>query len=264
MKKKVKRVARKSKPTSITVVSPVDPEVQVMVASELQDDNMIEQGILGQALPHFVYKFSKDGKDVVGLTVKGVNEVVRRLNVNSKSGSKIRINPKYLLKEEKEYNGQKGIEVSVFAEDLVSGNSGWGIKFEPYYKEGRSGKSINTFAIEKALAKAERNAKRKLISETIAVKLIEKMMKENPAVVKQLEAPRAEYVNVTPSAPKASTPEELCALAIRAIEREKSAQVVISIDEGAQKSVKLGKEQKDKIHVAASARVDAIEGNIQR
>ena len=48
-------------------------------------------------------------------------------------------------------------------------------------KMGKNGKYAHTVATEKALSKAERNAKRKLIAEPMAIKIIQKLMTENPA-----------------------------------------------------------------------------------
>lgn len=260
IKKAKKKVAIKKKNGLISITSPIGENVKVMVASELADDEMIENEMMGEILPFFVYKFTQDGKDVVGLTVKGVNEVVRRINRNPKSGSKIHINPKFLMKEEVEREGEKGIEVSVFAEDLVSGNSAWGIKFEPYFKTGRNGKYKNTFAVEKALSKAERNARRKLISETLAVKMIEKLLKE-PNTVKQIEAPAFQVVEVKPIVAKASTPEELVGIIMQGIKNKKSITEVIDFDEKAQKDPRLTKNLREAIHKSAVNRVSELEKN---
>ena len=226
----------------------------------MADDALIEKEMMGEILPFFVYRFAdkEGGKEVVGLTVKGVNEVVRRLGKNPKSGSKIRINPQYIVKEEKEYDGQKGIEVSVFAEDLVTGNSAWGVKFEPYRKMGRNGEYANTFAIEKAVSKAERNAKRKLIPETLAIKMIDALIRENPKSVKQIEAPKFVSRVVTPEKPNPTTPEELKAITLNAIMKARTADTIIDIDKRSQASDKLTKEMKAEIHSFASQRVDLL------
>lgn len=197
--KKQKRKVRKTvvqKAKTLLIQSPADPKLQIVVASEMQDDAMIEAELMGSVLPYFIYKFTNDGQDVTGLTVKGVSEMVRRLNRNTRSGYKIRINPAYLrVERDVEYNGEKGVEVWVFAEDLVTGNSGWGSKFEPYTKNKRGGGTYkNTFALEKALSKAERNAKKKLIPEQVAVKMIEQLIKQSPETVKYVEAPKNEVV----------------------------------------------------------------------
>jgi hypothetical protein len=199
--KKNKCKSVKKKEEMIVVASAVDSSQKFYVASELADDNAIEQEMLGRAMEYFVYKFNQEGKEITGLSVQGVNETVRVLNRNPKYGYKIRMNPQYLVvNRDITQNGQKGVEVAVFAEDLVSGNSSWGIKFESYSKPlKRGGFYTDRFALEKALSKAERNAKSKLIPKQMVIEMIKKFMKrkENvldldiPSVdVKQIEAPK--------------------------------------------------------------------------
>ena len=136
-----KKQVRRTPPKSRVIQSPISPSTAIVVASEFADDAIIEAEMMGNVLPYFIYSFQQDGKEVVGLTVKGVNEVVRRLGKDEKSGSKIHMNPAYMIKEEVERDGQKGIEISVFAEDLISGNSAWGVKFEPYKKTKKDWKT---------------------------------------------------------------------------------------------------------------------------
>lgn len=263
MKKTKTKVVRKKvvvrKPKSITMYSPASPELRIVVASELADDDIIEREMMGEVLPYFIYRFTQDKKEVIGLTVKGVNEVVRRLGKDPRSGSKIRINPQYLLKDECEREGEKGIEVSVFAEDLVIGNSAWGIKFEPYYKSGKNGRYKNTFAVEKALSKAERNAKRKLIAEPLAMTMIKKIMKLEPETVKQIQPPAMLAITMKANKPAPSSPDEIEALGIEAINRAKTVSQIISIDEQAENGHNLSKEAKKRIHVLAMKRVDSLD-----
>jgi hypothetical protein len=245
---KVKRA-----PRTVMISSPVSPNIRFAVASEMADDSLIESEMMGEVLSHFIYQFPQEGKTVSGLSVKGVSEVVRRLNRNPKSGYKIHIKPEFLkIERDVEYNGEKGVEVSVFAEDLITGNSAWGLKFEAYSKAKRGGGSYaNTFAVEKALSKAERNAKRKLIPETLAVKMIQKLINEDKNNVIKIEAPAYTQSNVKISAPKASTAEQLFEVIMVAIGRAKKIDDIIDIDEKAQLSDKLTSEMKKKIHTQA-------------
>lgn len=260
-KKTAKKVVKKTtrKPRDIVITSPVNPNTQITVASEFADDAMIEAELMGEVLPHFVYKFTQKGQEIVGLSVKGVNETVRKLNQQKRSGTKIRLHPEHLLiTRDVEYNGEKGVEVSVFAENLIDGNSAWGIKFESYTKQGKNGKYQNTFAVEKALSKAERNAKRKLIPEVAATKIIQSMLK-NPDNVKQIEAPKAQYRAVTPPKPKPTTPDEYEAQVMDYIRRAKTSDIVIKLDVQTQASDKFTPEAKERIRVAASSRVDELD-----
>jgi len=259
-KKVVRKTVKKKETGMVVVTSPVDPSAQIMIASELADDAMIEAEMMGDVLPHFVYEFEQNGKPVKGLTVKGVNEVVRRLNRDKKSGVTIRIRPEFMKIEHNIIAGEEvGVQVSIFAENLIDGNSAWGIKFEPYKKISYNKTSPNTFATEKALSKAERNAKRKLIPEVLATKMITKMMKEDPNVVRTLDAPPQYQIQaVTPKKPTPSTPEELEAVIIDAMHRAKTADAIIDLDNRAQKGKNLTNDAKKKIHSLASSLVDQM------
>lgn len=263
-KKVVKKPAKKAEPhkkieRQLTMPSPVDANIQVVVASELYDDEMIEKELSGSVMPFFVYRFKQDNSEVVGLTVKGVNEVVRRLNKDPKNGSKIRLNPQYLIKEECEREGEKGIEVSVYAEDLITGNSAWGVKFEPYFKQGRNGRYKNTFAVEKALSKAERNAKRKLISEPMAIKVIDAIIKSEPDKVTQIEAPKQQFISVTAKEPVTSSTEDKKNLIRKAVMYQKNVSVIIEIDEKTTASNEFDAKFKTEIHELAEKRVSELE-----
>jgi len=267
--KKVKVVRRKK--NTVLMPSPVAPEVQMMVASEFADDDIIERELQGQILPYFIYQYCENkpackGEELAackhrkttGMSVKGVNEVVRRMSKNPKSGSKIRINPQYIkIERDVIYNGEKGVEVSVYAEDLITANSAWGVKFEPYEKVGGRGKYPNTFAVEKALSKAERNAKRKLIPETAATKIIQQLL-ATPGTVKLLDAPPTEVKTKTVAVPVPSTAEELFDVTMKAIEKTKDLDVLTGIQNRSKDSDKLTQQQKDKIHHAVSVRADQI------
>ncbi len=259
--KKKKTAAKKTikrKPKDIVMTSPVDPSAQLVVAAELSDDAIIEQELMGDVLPYFIYSFKQGGGSVTGLTVKGVSEVVRRLNRDKKSGYNIRINPKHLtIERDVEQDGQKGVSVAVYAENLIDGNSAWGIKFEAYKKTGRNGQYTNEFAVEKALSKAERNAKRKLIPETAATKMIEKLIGENPSNVKQLEPVSNQTQTITPLPQKPSSEEEKKNLIRRGIMLAKTITMAMEFDKRTQTS-KFDVSFKKEIRTLASKRVDEL------
>lgn len=265
-KKPAKKAKVIKKPRSIVMVSPVDPQMRFIVASEFADDALIERELMGDVLPTFIYQFENDGKVVTGLTVRGVNEVVRRLGKNPKSGSKIRINPMYKTVEEVEREGEKGIEVSVFGEDLVTGNSAWGIKFEPYFKTSidkdtrKEKRYANKFAVEKALSKAERNAKRKLIAEGAAAAIITKLIAENGgAHVQKIDAPKYIATTMKPATPVASTPEALYTVIENAIRDSKTVDAVIDLGERIEANTILSVEQKAKLQEVVKARLDVMQ-----
>lgn len=273
-KKQLKKAARKThqkKNTSVVITSPVDPSSRIIMASEIADDEMIESELMGQVLPYYIYQFCDNRpackemekcthRKTTGMSVKGVNEVVRRLNRDSKSGYKIRINPNFLkIERDVEENGQKGVSVSVYAENLIDGNSAWGIKFEPYMKTGKNGAYANTFAGEKALSKAERNAKRKLMPEVVAMKMIQKIITKNPETVKTIqEAPASVVVIAAPVQPVPSTPEDIKRTIIAAIHQAKSVDLLIELDSKTKGSPNFDAGFKEMVHTLCSKRADEI------
>lgn len=181
----------------IIVHNPTNPTQEFVIASELADDEQIEAELMGKAMEHYVYAFDQQGKQVTGLTVAGVNEMSRQLTRKKDSGVKIRIVPDSIkIERNVEENGELGVSVILMAENMISGETAIGAKFEPFKKKGRNGAYDNTFALEKAVSKAERNAKRKLIPEKVAIEMIKKFVKTGG--VQSLQAPVSKQI----SAPK--------------------------------------------------------------
>ena len=121
---------------------------------------------------------------------------------------------------------------------------------------GKNGNYANTFATEKALSKAERHAKRKLIAEPMAIKIIQKRMTENPAHVKALEPPKYVETPVRPLPLQPSILEDLKNMILASVRRSTSSGTSIEIDRNSQASKTLTPEMKADIPAAASARVD--------
>ena len=181
--KKVAKVIKEKKSLvlggDVVVQSPINPGQEFVVASEIADDEAIEAELMGKAMEHYVYSFKQDGKTVTGMTVAGVNETSRQLTKKKDSGIKIRIVPDSVKIDMNATEGdENGISVILMAENMLSGETSIGAKFEPFDKKGSKGKYKNTFALEKAVSKAERNAKRKLIPEKMAIEMIKKFVKE--------------------------------------------------------------------------------------
>ena len=257
-KKKVNKKV-KLKENEILMVSPINPNSQIIVASELADDAMLEGEIMGTVAEHFIYKFMQEGKEVIGLSVKGVNEVTRRINRDNRSGMKIRINPQYFfIDRDVVYDNVKGVEVRVYAEDMISGSGAWGVKFEPYTKTGRKGSYSNTFAVEKAISKAERNAKRKLIPETMATVMISKLIKENKDTVRTLAPVNNEILVAQPIKSLPSSVSDIENMVLSYIEKANTVAKVIDIDNGTQSSKKFTKEFKALVHTKCNAKADAL------
>ncbi len=184
--KEKKPKAQKVMRGDIVVHNPTNPSQSFVVASEFADDEAIEADLMGKAMESYVYSFCEYGckepcnhKKVTGLTVSGVNEMSRLLTKKKDSGIKIRIIPDSIkIERDVEQEGDKGVSVVLIAENMLTGETAIGAKFEPYKKTGRKGKYDNTFALEKAVSKAERNAKRKLIPEKMAIEMIKKFVRQ--------------------------------------------------------------------------------------
>ena len=174
---KTQKAKTVKKDDMMIVHNPANPTQEFIVASEWADDDAIEDELMGKAMEHYVYKFPQKGKDVTGLTVAGVNEMSRLLTRKKDSGIKIRIVPDSIkIDTNVVMDGEAGVSVTLLAENMLSGETAIGAKFEQFKKTGRNGKYDNTFPMEKAVSKAERNAKRKLIPEKVAVEMIKKFV----------------------------------------------------------------------------------------
>lgn len=192
VKKKAVKKSKKDEQALVVVTNPTNPTQQFLVSSELADDDAIEAELMGRAMEHYVYSFTEKGKTVTGMTVAGVNEMSRQLTKNSKSGIKIRIVPDSIKIEQNIQMGNDlGVSVYLIAENMLTGETAIGSKFEAYKKTGKNGSYPNTFALEKAVSKAERNAKRKLIPEKVAIEMIKKFVKSGK--VQDIPESRADY-----------------------------------------------------------------------
>ena len=181
VKKTIKKKAEKKEELvrgDIVVHNPTNPMQEFVVASEVADDEAIEAELMGKAMEHYVYSFKQAGKEVTGMTVAGVNEISRQLTKKKDSGIKIRIVPDSIkIERNVEEDGNLGVSVVLIAENMLTGETAIGAKFEPYKKQGGKGSYDNTFSLEKAVSKAERNAKRKLIPEKVAIEMIKKFVR---------------------------------------------------------------------------------------
>lgn len=158
------------------------------------DDDIILAEMSGKIIDKFVYEFKDGGGTVVGLTVAGVNNTVRMF---ATQGEVIRVedNPSIIQDDEFYHVVVKAsryrIERNNEGEpreillDTAFGSKRQGKKFRT-----RHGKILNdTFAFEKAVSKAQRNAKRMLLPEDFIVSMIE--LYRNEGRVIKLDAPKA-------------------------------------------------------------------------
>lgn len=191
-KKATKKKPIKKKSKDMVVHNPTNPSQEFIVACEFADEEAVEGELLGKAMEHYVYEFCDyKGNKVTGMTVAGVNETCRLLTKKKDSGLKIRIVPDSVkIDTDATMGGVKGVSVTLMGENMLTGETSIGAKFEPFQKKGKNGMYDNTFTLEKAVSKSERNAKRKLIPEKLAVETIRKFMK-NSNNVQQLNTPQA-------------------------------------------------------------------------
>lgn len=258
--KKQKKVSVKAKKNALMIIkSPVDPTKEIVMASELADETLIQNELVGSVLPQYVYSFTdKRGNEQKGLSVFGVRESIRLINRNPKSGSKVRINPQFTkVERDVEQNGQKGIEVWVFAEDLITAASAWGSKFEPYKKRRADGSLYpNAFALEVALSKAERNAMRKLMPEKVVIAMINKLIKEhgqNSVQTFQLADPEEQQ-----KAEKKNETETNFKKAVQMIDACKRRETLLEYLKSVSKSQAYGPEQKKQLVDQISAKLKKL------
>jgi hypothetical protein len=110
--------------------------------------------------------------------------------------------------------------------------------------------------LRKPCPKPNGNAKRKLIAEPMAIKIMQKLMTENPANAKAPEPPKDVDTPVRPLPPQPRTPEDLKHRILASVRRSTAPGKIIELDRNSQESKKLTPEMKADIHAAASGRVD--------
>lgn len=110
--------------------------------------------------------------------------------------------------------------------------------------------------LRKPCPKPNGNAKRKLIAEPMAIKIMQKLITENPANAKAPEPPKYVDTPVRPLPPQPSTPEDLKNMILASVRRSTSSGKIIEIDRNSPESKMLTPDMKAEIHATASARVD--------
>lgn len=183
-------MANKKEHKLIRVKSPVKKDVSIMVASELEDDKLIGQELLGESLETLVYEIINDrGESEYSLSYPGVREAVRVINRDKKSGHMIQVSDRPPIVNRVSVDGQDGIEIMIYAQDIESGSGSWGMKFEPWNKITEDGKiKKNRFAMETAISKAQRNAMLNLLPAHLIQEMINKFISENKNAVKTIKA----------------------------------------------------------------------------
>jgi hypothetical protein len=135
-------------------------DTAVFETFDKMDDEQVLAEIKGNFLQEFIYSFTDSkGNKITGLSLIGVNETVRELNRRNLASIAESETPPVIV-ETDDY-----IQISIYAKDTLNGGGAWGIKRQP--KTQGKYNTVNPFALEQALSKAQRNAKRKLIPEKL-------------------------------------------------------------------------------------------------
>lgn len=198
-------------------LAPIDQNV--FLAFDRLDDDQIIQEMKGAALTEYVYEFTSGGKTVRGLSKSGTDDASRFMAV--KYGEILREVDSWLEKEDVEAGYFKAL-VKRFMVNQKDGStvemdSAIGHKRQP--KKDQYGK-VNQFWYEQGGQKALRNAKQKLIPETIKLAVIASYVEAgkvrkvktedivNPSASKPMEAPRPTAVPSTGVVDNPETIEE--------------------------------------------------------
>jgi len=158
--KKYEKEHEKEEPKKIT------PTVEVMEESQFQimerrDDNQILSEMKGNVLEEFVYSFKQGDRQITGLSYAGVKQIALIMG-NIHCGEPI-------LQE----TGDSWI-CKVKATDVQRNQVRWAVSLQNKLMDTKWGKKPDSFCVQKAASKAERNALRKLMAEKTIIETIKK------------------------------------------------------------------------------------------
>lgn len=150
-----------------------------LVLLDRLDDDLIVAELQGRAISTWAYKFTQDGQEITGLSIAGVEQAARE---TGRHGEAIRVLKHDWRETDEAYYAT--VEAGRFylsadgREVLV--DSAIGAKREQKQKWGTTrGKwYTDKFAFEKAISKAARNAKGKLLDDKLKAEVIAMALKE--------------------------------------------------------------------------------------
>lgn len=155
------RYAREKEHTEKKDIAPVNSEQEPYILMDKRDDEQIISEIQGRVLDEYVYSFPGHHGEVVGLSWAGVKEVARRMGNIS-------------IEEIKITETEDTYRVLAKAKDTVRGITMYGVSEVSKTMTLRDGRVVpDTFALQKAVSKAQRNAIRALIPETVIKTMID-------------------------------------------------------------------------------------------
>jgi hypothetical protein len=190
-------------------VDPGDPSAPYRAMDRADEIQIIEE-IEGRMSEVLVYKIPT-GTD---LSFAGVREAIRLLVENT--GRQIRIGDTPPVVERYEEDGQSFVRVSVYAEDVASGQGYWGTAEQParmklkpdtaqrYRKSKKFVADDDTvrdeFAFTKALSKAQRNALKYFVPEQV---------RQGVLAIAKNDPKRLREITMGPGAPMVDAPKPL-------------------------------------------------------
>lgn len=178
------------------------------IMEKIEDETILAE-IRGEVLKDYVYSFTdSSGRKVEGLSKAGVDAVVADL---AKQGEAIRELDLQWTEDEKSYKAtvRAGRYAISRTGNEVLLDSAFGAKRQSKTFTTKDGDEIeNPFAFELAIVKAARNAKRRLIPESLAVEIIARAKTEGKTRIIPPTYPKSE-VTQTRATAKVGTKEEV-------------------------------------------------------
>ena len=150
-----------------------DDSSLALISFDGLDDDLIVAELQGRAVSTWAYRFTQDGQEVTGLSIAGVEQACRE---SGRHGEAIRILRHDWRETEDAYYGTVEAGRYLVAEDgrEVLVDTALGSKREGKLKWSKNKNRWYTdqFAFEKAISKAARNAKGKLLDDELKAKVI--------------------------------------------------------------------------------------------
>jgi hypothetical protein len=162
------------------VPAPRNLPTELFLDFDRRDEAQIEAELLGGVVAEYAYRFDQGAGAVTGLSLAGVMAVAQHMG-----GITCDEPPHWEIGEDEYY-------CEIAATDHGRGLKLWGNASQPKYLRRRDGQQIlDPHARAKALSKAQRNAVRKLIPETLATKMLEAYLAgQQPQARRPIARPR--------------------------------------------------------------------------
>lgn len=169
-KVKVPSVSIPQKEEGQSIVPANDAEVFQVV--EHRDEEQIIASLEGKYLDEYVYSFQQGGKSIEGLSWLGIQEAARAYGGIQCPIDKMKIE-----------RNDKDIIVMIEAIDSQTNSSAIGASAQALFMTTSRGVMADSFAMQKAISKAQRNAKRQLLPQQLLKQWIEKHRKAKSGIV---------------------------------------------------------------------------------